>query len=116
MGTHSFYSTGEFKAAILLVWMVLTLVGTAVIITPFVLNESAIARLTPVCESKRLYGRECVLCGTTTGFIAIAHGELGAAARSNGLAIPLFAAFSLNTAAAVAYFLMKGLRRNNQVH
>jgi hypothetical protein len=39
MGTHSFYSTGEFKAAILLVWMVLTLLGTAVLITPFVLNE-----------------------------------------------------------------------------
>ena len=90
------------------------MVGSAVLVAPFVLSESTIARLTPQCESKRLYGHPCALCGTTTGFIAIAHGEWSAAARSNSLAIPLFAAFSLNTAAGVTYFLRKDLRREHR--
>jgi hypothetical protein len=115
MVTLSFYSSGEFRAAILLVWMALTLAGAAVVIAPFALSESTIARLAPQCESKRLYGRACFFCGTTTGFIDIAHGEFAAAARSNHLAIPLFAAFSLNTAAGVSYLVRNSLRRKHRL-
>jgi hypothetical protein len=103
----SFYSSAEFKAAMRLVWLALTLVTASTIAAPFVLSDRTISSLAPPCESKRLDGRECILCGTTTGFIAIAHGDWGAAAESNRLAIPLFAAFSANAVAAGAYFLWR---------
>lgn len=97
----------EFKAALVLVWFAVTLVTGASAAAPFLLPAEAIARMAPVCESKRLYGRECVLCGTTTAFIAIGRWDWSGAARSNRLAIPLFAVFVANAAGALTYFTLR---------
>src|SRR3974377_2589056 len=88
-----FYSTPDFRAALRLVWVAGALGTACASAACFVLPEETIARIVPQCESKRLYGRECVLCGTTTGFIAIARGDLRGAADGNRLALALFAAF-----------------------
>jgi hypothetical protein len=102
---------GEVKAALRLVWFVVTLATFSTVVAAFVLPEAWLVRLVPVCESKRLYGRPCVLCGTTTGFRAIARGDPGAAMSANRLALPLFAIFSANAIAAVSYILARGRRR-----
>jgi hypothetical protein len=101
------YSSGEFKAVIRLVWVVVTLATLGAAAVPFLLSAETISRLVPMCESKRRYGRECFLCGTTTGFIAISQGDWDTAARSNRLAIPLFGLFLANAGIAMVYF---GLR------
>jgi hypothetical protein len=102
---------GEVKAALRLVWFVVTLVTFSTLIAAFGLPDAWLARITPLCESKRLYGRPCVLCGTTTGFRAIARGDPRAAMSANGLALPLFATFSANAIVAVSYILSRGRRR-----
>lgn len=76
-------------------------------VAPVVLPERTIAALTPVCESKRLYGRECFFCGTTTAFVAISRGDFRTAAESNRGALPLYVCFAINAVAA-AYFASRG--------
>jgi hypothetical protein len=98
-------------AALLLVWLVISLVTAAAIVAPFMLPERMIAALTPVCESKRLYGRECFLCGTTTAFIAISRGEWRRAAELNRGAIPLYAFFAVNAIAAACVLSRRAVRR-----
>ena len=94
--------------------MAVTLATALTVVIPFVLSGETIARLAPPCESKRLYGKECILCGTTTAFIAISHGDWETATQSNRLAIPLFTLFCANGVAAIAYFSMRrfGARRS----
>ncbi len=84
-----------------------TLATASAAAAPFLLSAETISRVVPVCESKRLYGRECFLCGTTTGFIEISQGHWAAAQRSNHLAIPLFGAFVANAGLAGVYLLRK---------
>ncbi len=97
----------DFRAALRLVWLgitVATLVGLA---APFALRNPAIASAIPPCESKRLYGRECFLCGATTSFIAMGHGNWREAARSNRWAIPIYLGFALNSAAFMVVLYRK---------
>jgi hypothetical protein len=91
----------ELKRALLFVWFAATVPTAASVAAPLVLTEPAIASITPVCESKRLYGRECVLCGATRAFIAISHGDWRRAHELNRGAIPLYFAFTANALGAV---------------
>jgi Protein of unknown function (DUF2752) len=91
----------DLKLAFAGVWAVVTAVTASTVIAPLVLPASTIEAITPVCVSKRLYHRECFLCGTTTAFIAIAHGDWSGARRANRGAIPLYFAFVVNAAAAL---------------
>lgn len=102
--------TADFKAALRLVWLAVALVTGAAAAAPFVVPEPILARAVPVCESKRLYGRECWMCGTTRGFISMGRGDWGGAAQSNRIAIPLFIVFSANAGAAIAYLIQRALR------
>ncbi len=99
------------RAALLLVWFAISLVTAAAIIAPLMLPEPAIAAVTPVCESKRRYGRECVLCGTTTAFIAISRGDWRTAVESNRGALPLYICFAINAAAAAYVVSRRDVRR-----
>ncbi len=95
--------TSEVKAALRWVWLIVTLATSSAAAMPFFAGAPAIARVVPVCSSKAAGGR-CLLCGATTGFIHIAHGEWRDAEQANDLAIPLFAAFALNGVCAGFYF------------
>ena len=98
-------------AALLLVWLAISMAATAAMVAPLMLPERMIAALTPVCESKRLHGRECFLCGTTTAFIAISRGEWRRAAESNRGAIPLYVCFAVNAIAAAYVVSRRDVRR-----
>ncbi|MBS1875323.1 MAG: DUF2752 domain-containing protein [Acidobacteria bacterium] len=93
-------------------WLAVTAVTASAAAAPFLLPDAAIARIAPRCESMRLYGRPCFLCGSTTGFLAIGRGDFASARSANRLAIPLFAAFSGNAVAALAYLSGKARRRS----
>jgi hypothetical protein len=93
----------ELQSALRIVWLAVTLVTASSAAAPFLLPEPLITSLAPVCESKRRYGRECFLCGSTTAFIAIGRGDWASAQHSSRLAGPLFIAFSANAVIAFAY-------------
>jgi hypothetical protein len=93
----------DFKTAVRIVWLAVTLITAVAALAPFVLSEAIIAGISPVCESKRRYGTECWMCGTTTAFIAISQGDWSAAVRSNRTAVPLFTLFLLNATVAAVY-------------
>jgi hypothetical protein len=111
MKAGSVRMSADGKAVLRLVWLGVTLATAAALVASFVLPQSVIASAIPECDSKRRYGRECVLCGTTTGFFAVAHGDFASAAAANPLAIPLFTAFSLNAVVAAAYVINRGRKR-----
>lgn len=83
----------EVRLGLALSWVVASVVTSATVIAPSVFSTQQLDRMTPRCERKALYGRECAFCGMTSGFIDIAHGRFDAARRSNRGAIPLYAGF-----------------------
>jgi hypothetical protein len=87
---------GDFRAALRIVWIAIGSVLFGVLLAPWIFTPAQIAAVTPRCEWKARYGKECFLCGMTTAFIDIAHGRLREAERSNRGSIPLYAAFVLN--------------------
>jgi hypothetical protein len=101
---------GQLRTALLISWLVVSAILLATALAPFALSAGRIAALTPVCEWKAKYGRECPLCGMTTGFILISHGEWRQARRHNRGSVPLYALFWANACAAC--FAATRLRRS----
>lgn len=95
---------GEFKAALRIVWLALSLVALSTLLAPWVFTPEQIAAAIPRCEWKARYGKECMLCGMTTAFIAIEQGRFGEAERDNRGSLPLYAGFVLNQAALVLFW------------
>lgn len=98
---------GEFKAALRIVWMAISIVLLSTLLAPWIFTPEQIASAVPRCEWKARYGRECVLCGMTTAFIDIAHGRWGEAGRTNRGSIPLYSAFWANQAILALFWKRK---------
>jgi hypothetical protein len=92
-------------------WLLLSFVAGASLLAPFVVSAGTLFSLFPPCPSK-LAGSECIACGLTTGFIALADGDWRAAQEANSASVPLAAFFALNFAAAVTYVVLKARRRS----
>jgi len=86
-------------------WLIVSAVIVPVLAAPFLLPPKTVLSLAPKCQWKARYGRECVLCGMTTGFILISQGRLNDALRRNRASIPLYAALAWNEFVAVWYAL-----------
>ena len=99
----------DAKLAITIAWLVLSAMAFCLIAAPFLLSPEQIARISPVCEWKATYHRECPLCGMTTAFTLIARGELRASGRANRAGIPLYAFFVLNELAVLFCWRKGGL-------
>jgi hypothetical protein len=92
----------EYRRAFVAVWIVLTVVSSAVVVFAALGNPAWLDGVVPVCEWKQRYGRECPFCGMTTAFFLIGDGRLADAAQANLASLPLFAAFCANGLAALA--------------
>ncbi|MGE5681814.1 MAG: hypothetical protein ACM34K_13125 [Bacillota bacterium] len=92
-----------YKKAIILVWLCLSLIGLTCLTIPFVLSEESIYKITPKCQWKEKYNKECLLCGMTSGFIDVSKGEFKQAYKENRGSIFLFIIFLTNSAAFVVY-------------
>ncbi|MGE5400494.1 MAG: DUF2752 domain-containing protein [Ignavibacteriales bacterium] len=84
------------KRSFLVVWIIISSVIFLVLMSPFLLEDEAIYRIAPRCESRVKYNRECVMCGMTTAFIQISRGNLKKASENNRAGIYLYSLFAAN--------------------
>ncbi len=78
--------------------------GVSFAVTPEDIEQGRVV-LSPTCNYKRLFGRECPTCGMTRAFCALSHGRLDDAWRYNRAAPALYALWWAGAAAAVATLL-----------
>jgi hypothetical protein len=100
--------TEDVRRSFRIVWVTLSVVILAVLVSPFALGRERLARMVPVCEWKAKYGRECAFCGMTTSFLDISGGRLAEATRANRAGIPLYVLFVANEICALAFIRRKG--------
>jgi hypothetical protein len=100
--------TEDVRRSFRIVWMTLSLVIMAVLVSPFTLGRERVTRIVPVCEWKAKYGRECAFCGMTTSFLDISEGRLGEAGHANRAGIPLYIFFVVNEICVLAFIRRKG--------
>lgn len=86
----------QTKHAFLIVWLILSAIFFAIFIAPFFLSSEEIYQLTPTCEWRNKYNKECFFCGMTTAFIHISQGNFLEANASNQLSIPFFSMLFFN--------------------
>jgi hypothetical protein len=101
--------TAEFRQALRIVWLTVSLVVLVTLAAPFAFGRERLAHLFPVCEWKAKYHRECPFCGMTTSFLDISEGRLGDAQRANRAGVPLYALFVTNQIGVLAFVRRKGL-------
>jgi hypothetical protein len=64
--------------------------------------------LAGLCLARALFGVPCPFCGMTRSFVALAHGDVGAARRFHPAGPILFAAMAALVAATAAVALRRG--------
>ncbi|MGE5440981.1 MAG: DUF2752 domain-containing protein [Bacteroidota bacterium] len=99
----------EFRQGFFIVWAALSIAALFILTVPFVLPESTIYKITPVCESKRLGLGQCPLCGMTTAFIEISKGDFTNAFNSNRASLALYSLLVLNQIIFLGRFAFKKL-------
>jgi hypothetical protein len=99
----------DLKKALLIVWIAVSCTLGAAAVVPLVVSRPAIVRFAPRCEAKWRLGRECFLCGMTTAFLEIAHGDFAAAEMANRASVPAYFGFLSNAAAFAFVFLRRFL-------
>jgi hypothetical protein len=109
--THQSNAAGtlarDLRAALRIVWMVLSLLILMILAAPFVVGRERAATLAPVCDRQARYGLDCPLCGMTTSFLDISRGEFGAARNANRGGIPLYLSFVSNEIWALIFVRRK---------
>jgi uncharacterized protein with ACT and thioredoxin-like domain len=108
-------SSGIYKKAFLLVWLIISIIMLFSLITPFVLSENTVYKITPKCQWKEKYNRECIMCGLTSAFIHISKGEIAEASRHNRGGIYLFSIFIANLIVLMIFLFVafrNGINKN----
>ena len=101
--------TAEWRKALFIVWITVSAALGCAAVAPFLVPENTITRMVPTCEAK-LHGRRCMLCGATTGFLAIGSGDWRGAQHANAASLPLFAGFSADAFGAAAILFRRILK------
>ncbi|MEO0093672.1 MAG: hypothetical protein ABIK93_01570 [candidate division WOR-3 bacterium] len=97
----------EIKLAFSIVWLVISFIILLILITPFIFSDTTIEALSPKCEWKTKYNKECLLCGMTKSFILISHRKFSEASALNNFSLYLYSIFVLNEAAILAFLTQK---------
>lgn len=90
------FSYKQLQFSLFIVWIIISAVVLVILVIPFVLSADSVHALTPECESKQKYGKECPLCGMTTSFIYISKGNFQPAHLSNSFSGYLYLLFVIN--------------------
>ena len=96
----------QLRPALIAVWLIIAAAGMLAAAAPLILGATTLYSVFPVCEARTRNSR-CVACGMTTAFVAIGEGRWADARKANAGAIPLYAGFGVNFAAALAYSIRK---------
>lgn len=86
----------DVKKALFITWFILTLICTATLIIPLVFSKERVLRNAPTCLSKSKYNQECVLCGSTSAFIALSEANFKKAYELNRGSIFIYSLFFMN--------------------
>jgi hypothetical protein len=89
--------TSGLRESLYYSWLIAGVPLLAAVMLPLMAPASTIQAIAPRCLWKTQFGRECPACGLTTAFLHIGRGEWRAASGSNVAAIPLYAAFVINS-------------------
>ncbi len=101
-------------SAIKAAWIFYSLLITAVLFVLFTVPGVYIINKTPTCPSISIHQTECIACGMTRGFTAIAEGRLEQARSFNRYSIAVFSIFLTNTAIFIVFGITKiQLNRRN---
>lgn len=86
----------DLKFSIEIVWKIYSVLILIVIIFSLFFPE-LLLKISPVCISKSIYGKDCFMCGMTRAFIEIPKGNFSGAYTLNKFSLILFSLFNLNT-------------------
>ena len=93
--------TGQLKAALRVVWIIVSLLAVIPLSLPYALSPATIFAL---AESLAVpHDKPCLLCGMTGSFILIAHGQFAQALAANRLSLPLYALLAVSAIVAASY-------------
>jgi len=95
----------------IVVWGVVSLVGVACCIAPFLLDPETVYGIFPACPALARTGHPCPLCGMTHAFVNITQGKMAEALWHNAHSIALFRWLGVN-ALAYLFFVLTQVRKN----
>lgn len=85
----------HLRRAMLIVWFIISTLVFCILVSSFVSDANRLPGILPECAWKR-FGKECVLCGMTRGFLSISKGFWKESFQMNGGALPLYLTFLSN--------------------
>ena len=106
----------EQKAAILIVWFIISLITTTIILFPFVFDRQTILENSPKCISKNHFNIDCSLCGMTRAFIEISNGNFSTAYELNKGSLYIYSSFILNIIIFTTYIIYKTKLKKRNAH
>jgi len=96
-----------WKKAVVYVWIFYSALAlTAVLLTAF-LPDDLVYKTTPQCYSVKQFGKECFMCGSTRGFVAMGNDNILKAWASNRLSVLLYTTIIINSLVAAIYLSVK---------
>jgi hypothetical protein len=102
----------DLPQALRIVWLILGALSGVIVVAPFLFSSEILFHVFPICAAKAA-GSSCVLCGMTTAFVSIGHGDWARAYAENAGAPTLFAALLFNFVGAAMYTMMRVIRHAN---
>lgn len=101
----------DFKKAILIVWIVVSIVLLGIVTLPFILPDYVILNMAPRCEWVVKYNKLCPLCGMTRAFLEISRLDIKEALFYNRSSIYLYSFLSANSILFLLWPLIRLVRQ-----
>lgn len=95
----------EQMLALLIVWVICSIITTIITLSPFLVNHKTILQNTPTCISISQHNVECSLCGMTRSFLEISEGNFNDAYTLNKGGIYIYSAFLINSIVFLFYLI-----------
>lgn len=100
-----------WKKAGVYVWIFYSALAFTVLLLTALLPDDLVYKTTPQCYSVKQFRKECFMCGSTRGFVAMGNGNILKAWASNRLSVLLYITIILNSIVAITYLSTKN--KNN---
>lgn len=93
----------ELHRALRIVWLIVTVITLAMLLTPFVVPEGAVLSASRALALPGHMNATCPMCGMTRAFLAIARFDVAQALAFNRYSVALFGALLVNQLAASVF-------------
>lgn len=96
-----------WKKALYYVYILYSALALLAVLFTALLPDQLTYTVTPTCYSVKQFGRECFMCGSTRGFVALGNADLATAWRLNRIAAVLYCMIIINSIMLTVYLLTK---------